>query len=130
MPQGPVFVTPHYGDSIPIHADSGLVAASAAIATLPAVNDRLLFLTGFEITAAGATAGSAVEVTVVGVLGGTLSYVYTFPTGAVVPAPPLICNFNPPIPASGKNVAIVVTLPAAGAGNTAAAAVAHGYYLP
>ena len=40
---------------------------------------------------------------------------------------PMTVVFNPPLPASAVNTAIVLTLPALGLGNTNAAAVAHGY---
>jgi hypothetical protein len=68
-----------------------------------------------------------VQVTVVGTLGGTLTYVFAVPAGATVGAAPLVVQFSQPIPANGQNVAIVVTLPALGAGNTNAAVCAHGF---
>ncbi len=124
------YALPHPADSTPIHNSSGNVAAASAVATIAAVGDRLAYLVGFELTAAGATAGAVVVATITGLLGGTLSYVFAFPTGATVGVAPLTVAFDPPIPASAKNTAIVVTLPSGGAGNTNAAAVVHGYYLP
>lgn len=111
----------------PITASSGNVAAGNAIATLPGAAGRTTYITGFELTAAGATAALVVVVTVTGTASGTLSYIFVFPAGATVAAQPLTVTFPKPIPASGQNTAIVVTLPSGGAGNTNAAAVAHGY---
>jgi hypothetical protein len=78
------------------------------------------------MTFAGAIAGANFTATVAGTIGGTMSYTVVAPTGA---GTPLIVEFNPPIPASAVNTAIVVTLPALGAGNTHATCVAHGYQI-
>lgn len=96
-------------------------------ATLPAVAAKTNYLTGFEVTAAGATAGAAVTVTVTGVAGGPLSYTFTVPAGAALAAAPLVVAFASPLEGSGVNVAIVVSCPALGAGNTNAAVSAHGF---
>ena len=108
---------------------SGNVAASVATATLPAATGRLTYITGFEVTGAGATAGAVVTVTVTNTVGGTLTYNYTASTGAAVANQPLIVNFPEPIPANAYNTAIVVSCPSLGAGNTNNAVVAHGYQV-
>jgi hypothetical protein len=108
---------------------SGNKANANAVATLTPSATTTAYLAGFELTASGATAGLPVVVTVTGILGGTLSYIFTFPAGVLVPATPLTVEFNPPLPASAINTPIVVTLPAGGSGNTNAAAVAHGYQV-
>jgi len=118
----------------PVGAQSGNVAAAAAVATLQAVPNRKTYLCGFHATAAGATAGVAVNLTVTGldpvqIPGGQLNYVFTAPTGATVSAEPLVVAFDPPLPASAVNVPIVVTLPSLGAGNTNACVVAHGFHI-
>jgi hypothetical protein len=110
-----------------VQASSGMVANAAAVATLAAVAGRTTYLTGFEVTAGGATAGSVIDVSVAG-CAVTLHYAFTVPTGAAVPANPLLVEFTDPIPSSAPNTAIVVTCPAAGAGNTGQASSAHGYY--
>lgn len=110
-------------------ASSGNVAAGTATATLGAVAGKTNYISGFEITGAGATAGSAVVATIVGTLGGTLSYIIAVPTGATVGVLPLVVEFSPPLPASAVNTAIVVSAPSFGAGNTNAAVVAHGYQI-
>ena len=115
------------GGLFPTSFSSGNVANASAIATIPAVAAKTTFITGFEITGAGATAGSVVIATVTGLLGGTASYIVSVPTGAIMGITPLQVIFNPPLPGSAVNTAIVVSLPALGAGNTNAATVAHGY---
>lgn len=111
-----------------VTSSSGNVANATATATLAAPGAGITnYLTGFEITAAGATAAAVVLVTVTGTIGGTMTFVFAVPAGATAPATPLIVAFPEPIPASAANVAIVVSLPALGAGNTNAAVVAHGF---
>lgn len=113
----------------PLIAGSGNVANASAVATLTPSATATMYLSGFEITGSGATAGLPVTVTVAGLLGGTRSYTYTFAVGALVGNTPLIVEFEHPLPASAINTAIVVTCPASGAGGTNNTVVAHGYYL-
>lgn len=109
--------------------DSGNVANASAVATLAGTAAKTTYITGFCLSASGATAGADVTATITGLLGGTKSYTFTFPVGAVVPATPINVQFSRPLPASAQNTAIVVTLPAGGVGNTNAAATAEGYQL-
>jgi hypothetical protein len=109
-----------------VGASSGNVANASAAATLAAVAAKTNYITGFTITAAGATAASVVTATVTGLLGGTQSFTFSVPAGATVGATPLLYNFIPPHPASAVNTAITVTLPALGAGNTNAAVNVRG----
>lgn len=113
--------------AVQLHSSSGNVANAAAVATLAAAAGLTNYLSGFEITGSGATGALVVNVTVTGLLGGTQTHVFTAPAGAAVGATPLVVRYNPPIPASDVNTAIVVTLPALGAGNTNACVVAHGF---
>lgn len=108
-------------------ASSGNVAAAVATATLAAVVGKTMYITGFEITSSGATLGAVVAPTVTGVLGGTLTYIYTAVAGVLLGNPPLMVTFNPPLQASAVATAIVVSCPSLGAGNTNATVVAHGY---
>lgn len=112
-----------------VAASSGNVAAAVATATLAAAAGKTTYISGFEITGGGATAGSIVIATVTGPLGGTLSYNIAVPTGAAVGVLPLVVEFSPPLPASAVNTPIVVSAPSFGAGNTNAAVSAHGYQL-
>jgi hypothetical protein len=107
---------------------SSATGANAALtATLAAVAGKTNYLTGFEVTGEGATAGGSVQVTVTGVTGAPLQYTFAIPTGVAVGAAPLIVPFNPPLPATAPNTQIQVAVPAFGAGNPAASVVAHGY---
>jgi hypothetical protein len=120
-------VQPYPTGQTPIVAASGNVANASAAATLTPGATVKAYITGFEVTATGATLGLPVTVTVVGILGGTLTYIFAAPAGALLIATPLIVEFNPPLPASAINTGIVVTCPALGTGNTNAAVVAHGF---
>lgn len=125
----PVAASPYPNSSTPLIAGSGNVANASAAATLTGTATTTVYISGFEVTGAGATVGLPVTVTVAGLLGGTRSYTYTFAAGALLPNQPLIVEFNPPLPASAVNTAIVVTCPASGTGGTNNTTVAHGYYL-
>lgn len=113
----------------PVNASSGNVANAAAVATLPGVAGKTTYITGFEITGAGATATAVVSVTVAGVVSGTMTYTHAAVAGATLLNTPLIVEFAVPIPASADNTAIVVTVPALGVGNTNSTVVAHGYQI-
>jgi hypothetical protein len=112
-----------------VGASSGNVANATATATVPAAVGRTTYLTGFEVTGSGSTAGGPVSVTVTGLLFGTATYTYTAAIGALVGNTPLIVEFHNPIPASATNTTIVVSCPALGAGNTNNTVVARGYQL-
>jgi hypothetical protein len=108
---------------------SGVVANAAAVATLPAKPTMTAYITGFQITGAGATAASAVAAQLAGIVGGPIAFAFTFPAGAGVAASPLVVTFPVAIPAAAMNTAITLTLPAAGAGNLAACVTIEGFYL-
>jgi hypothetical protein len=120
---------PFPSGAVPLAAGSGNVAAAVAAATLVAVAQKTAYISGFEVTGSGATAGLPVQVTVTGLLGGTLTYVYTAEAGVLVGNKPLIVEFNPPLPASALNTNIVVSCPSLGAGNTNNTVNAHGFNL-
>lgn len=117
------------GGGAQINASSGDVANATAAATLAGTAGKTTYLTGFEITGTGATAGAAVAVTVTGVLNGPLTYIYTAATGAAVANTPLIVSFPEPLAASAANTGITVSCPALGAGNAHNSTNAHGYQL-
>jgi hypothetical protein len=108
---------------------SGNVAAASAVATLAGVAGKTTYISGFEITSAGATAAAVVSATLTGLLGGTATYTYTCNAGATTANPSLQVTFTPPLPASAANTAIVLTLPSLGAGNTNATVTAHGFTI-
>lgn len=103
-------------------------AAATTTATLAAVAGKTNYLTGFEITAGGATAAALVSVSVTGLLGGTIAYTYGAVAGATLACTPLVVEFYPPLPASAANTAIAVAVPSLGTGNTVCNVVAHGFY--
>jgi hypothetical protein len=113
----------------PVHNSSGAVANAQAVATLAGVAGLLTYVTGFEITAAGATVGLAVNAVLSGTSGGSQSFIFTAPVGVAVGAVPLIVQFPEAVPASAVNTSIVLTMPALGAGNLAAAVTLHGYRI-
>lgn len=112
----------------PVTASSGNVAAASGVATIPAVANRTAWITGFMITSAGSTGAAVVNPTITGVIGGTITLVYTSVAGVTLGNAPLLVTLPVPIPATGANVAIVVTVPSLGTGNTNAAVSAFGYY--
>lgn len=122
-------LAPYPKGAIPLTASSGNVANSAATATLTSVPGKTTYITGFQITGTGATVALAVTPTVVGTLGGTLSYTSAAIAGVLLLNQPLIINYNPAIPASAYDVDIVVSCPALGLGATNNTVVAHGYQL-
>lgn len=121
-------VAPYPNLATPLIAGSGNVANASAVATLTGTATTTVYISGFEVTGSGATAGLPVTVTVAGLLGGTRSYTYVFAVGALVGNAPLVVPFDPPLPASAVNTAIVVTCPASGTGGTNNTVVAHGFY--
>jgi len=132
MPQNPLPVyaydSPLPGFSTAVTGASGNVANAIATATLAASGGtKTTYITGFTITAAGATAAAVVTATVTGTITGTLSYTFTIPAGATLGATPLCVMFPVPVPASAANTAIAVALPALGTGNTNATVTATGF---
>lgn len=110
-------------------ASSGNVANAAAVASLPAQAGKTNYLTGINLASTGATAGSVVLATITGLLGGPLTLPVAVVAGALLANGSVNLSFNPPIKASGDNVAITVTVPALGAGNTHSAANLTGFAL-
>lgn len=111
-----------YGGSPPISQSavdltSGVVANAQAQVTMPAVAGKTNILNGIEVTGLGATAGSTITGTIAGVQGGTEEFFVTVPAGVGLPITPVNITFPGGLQASGPGVAIVVTVPAFGAGN-------------
>lgn len=119
--------TPAGGTGTVVNVSSGNQANANAVATMPAVAGKTNYVTGFEITATGATAAAVVLAALSGILGGTINYVFAAPAGVTVATTPLVVTFAQPVPASAVNTAVVLTLPALGAGNTNAIATLHGF---
>jgi len=122
-------VSQYPAGATPVAASSGNVAAAVATATLAGAAGRTTYLTGFQVTGSGATAGLPVIVTVTGIIGGTLSYIYTATVGILLPNTPLAVAYAPALAASAVNTSIAVSCPSLGLGNTNNTVVAHGYLL-
>lgn len=109
---------------------SGNVAAGTAAASLAATAGYQNFVTGFQITSSGSTAAAVVDVTLTGLVGGTITYSYTTVAGATLKNDPLIVTFPTPIPATGANVAITLSVPSLGAGNAHTGVAIQGFRVP
>lgn len=120
--------SPYQVNQTALVAGSGNVANATAAATLTGTASTTVYLAGFEMTAAGATAALPVTCTLTGLLGGTRSLTFDFPAGVLVGATPLQVEFLPALPAAAVNTPIVASCPAGGAGNTNATMMAHGFY--
>jgi hypothetical protein len=100
--------------------NTGTGTTGATIATLAAVAAKFTYICGFTISS-DATAAIAGTATVVGTVGGTMSYIQN--VGSATAAGVLSQTFAPCIPSSAVNTAIVITSVAAGTGgNTAVTA--------
>ena len=120
----PIPMLPAAGISLTASATG---AASAITATLAAAVGKTTFITGFQITGAGATGASVIVVTITGVITGTMSYDIVVPAGVTASITPLIVTFPVAVPASATNTTIVVNVPSFGAGNTNSAVAAQGF---
>jgi len=114
-------------DATPVTGSSGNVAAATAAASLPGVAGRTNYVCGFALTSGGATAAATVNVTLTGVITGTMTFNHGAQTGAGVPSSPTIVSFSRCVPASAANTAITVSMPSLGTGNTNASANIWGF---
>ena len=108
---------------------SGNVANATVACTLATASSKTTYITGFTMTADGATVGLAVSCTLTGTITGTMTFTFGYPIGVAVPAQPLNVQFSYPIPASATNTTIVASCPASGTGGTNAAISATGFLL-
>jgi hypothetical protein len=129
LPPGVQAVAGGESEQQSLTGDSGVQADATCVATLHnPFEGSLTFLAGFTASFGGATAGSLQTITVTGAFGGTKNYVVAIPTG-VTEGGILDIRFDPPLQASAVDTDIVVTMPAAGAGNTAQVVTADGFFL-
>lgn len=121
--------------SNPTAASSGNVAAGTVTATIAAVSGKTNWIEGFTITGAGATAAGVIIGTVTGLLAGTLTFDLAVPAGVTAPigssgsGGKVVHRFPTPLPASDHNVAIAVSFPSFGAGNTHSCVTAFGFQV-
>lgn len=91
----------------------------------------LAFVQSISLTGLGATGAAQVTAVLSGLQGGSISYPITVPAGVTTPITPVFDVFGPlGIQASAAATAIVLTLPAFGAGNTLEEAALNGYTVP
>lgn len=114
-------------NSVALNESSGNVAAAVATATMPATAGAMNWLFGFDVYGGGATAASVISCTVTGLAGGTATYTFGVAAGATASDTPLNIRFPEPIPASAVNIAIAVSCPSFGSGNTNATVNAYGF---
>lgn len=126
---GFVTVSPYPVNATPITAASGNVAAAAATATLAGVAGKTTYITGFRCGGGGATAASLVAITVTGLVSSTQTYTIGPVAGVTLITQPVERRYEPPVPASAANTAIVVSMASLGAGNTRADCNAEGFQL-
>ncbi len=108
-------------------SNSGGNAQQVASISPPA--GQLAFLTGIQIYGLGATAALEVTATLTGLLGGNMSFPVQVPAGATVPITPVTQVFGGAgLQGSVAGQAIVLTVPAFGAGNTFEQASLQGYF--
>jgi hypothetical protein len=124
-----VAATDYPSGAVPIvGAQSGV--NSALSVGLPGVVGKTTYITGFEVTGAGATAAAVLTVSLFNLVGSiTGLYTLVIPAGVTTGITPLMVEFAKPIPAFAQNTGITLGVPAFGAGNTNATATAHGYQL-
>lgn len=103
-------------------------AASALAPEIAAAVGKTNYLAGIAVTGLGATSAGSIQVTTTG-LTDNLAFTLPIPAGATTGVVPLIVPIDPPIPASGANVAIVLNVPSFGTGNTAASASLWGFQV-
>src|SRR5580700_8414896 len=132
QPEEPTMLVQQDNAITPIVNGAKSGGAASIAPALPATVGKTNYLEGFEITGAGATAASVIEVSVTGLNGGTIYYELPIVAGVTLPAFALtgnafFVNFPEPIPATGPNVAITLNVPSFGAGNTNSAAVLYGF---
>lgn len=117
------------GEGTPVAASSGIIANGIAVATLPGVAGKTTYITGAYIFATGETAtGQIITPTIVGLVGGTMTFIMSIPVGVLLTAQPILLAFAQPIPATAVNTQVQVVCPAVGAGGSGAC-VATGFQL-
>lgn len=102
-------------------------AASANNVTLTGSAGLTTYMTGFEVTGAGATSASVIAISTTGVAGAQLQYSLVIPAGATTSITPLIVEFTEPVASSAVAGNIVLQVPSFGVGNTNVAVTIHGF---
>lgn len=103
---------------------TGTVAATLTTGT----GDTFWYCCGFEIAYGGATAGSIVNATLSGLLGGTITYPLAVPTG-VTSGALIQVEFPMALIQAAVATPVVLTVPALGAGSTNVGVALHGFRM-
>lgn len=118
------------GTSGPARAASSVAGAAQAVAaSLSALPGKTNYVTGITITGSGSTLGSVVLATLSGLTVQDLKFAVAAPANLLSPIQPVDVQFDPPIPASAVNVAITLSIPSVGLGNTSLVANIYGYSM-
>lgn len=120
---------PYPGGAVAVSCSTGNVAAATATCTLPAALGKTTYITGFDITASGATIGSVVTCTLTNTGSGTHSYTFAAAAGVLLSDTPLTKSFPTPLSATATNTAPVLSCPSLGTGNTNMTINADGFEL-
>jgi hypothetical protein len=110
-----------------ISSSSGNVANAVALATLTPGATQRAYASGFEVTATGARDQFIVVVTLTGLTGGPLSFIFAAPGDPMAIAQPLQVTFPTPLQGAVPGGAVALTVPALGVENTNTAAALHGF---
>lgn len=110
--------TPLVGNS------SGAAQANNCTITAPAA--QTAYVQGFTVTGVGATAASAITVTLADGTN-TMKFTLLIPAGATTAITPLTYTFSQPFPAATTGATWTLSVPSFGAGNTNASATLYGF---
>ena len=111
-----------------INSQTGAHADIACTLT-PTKTTRTAYLKRIRVTGLGITTAASIQITSTGLLGGQITETMPIAAGATAAVTALDLIFDPPLVASGPNVAIVVDVPSFGTGNTVQSATAYGFEL-
>lgn len=104
--------------------------ASASVPAPAAGSGKFAYLQRVQMVGLGATLLGSVNLTITGLVGGTITIPVPVVAGVLVPNAPLNLDFGATgIKAAAAETAITVSCPALGAGNTSNTVIATGYQL-
>lgn len=120
-------------NSVPLIAASANTPAGIITLTFAARVGWRNYLQHITCTGGGATAGSNIVAAITGLdvdgVATQPSFILSPPTGATVGMPRFDVAYDPPLPATAANTAIVLTVPSFGAGNTHAMCSMTGFQI-
>ncbi len=111
----------------PFSTNSVTTSAAAIAAHISATAGQYGYLSGVTISGLGATATSAINCNIQGLIGGTRQFWIQIPAGVAVALNPIQLSWNPPVQSSAVNTLIQCNVPSFGTGNVEASVVMDGY---